>query len=138
MSIVSAILLFGFLIFIHESGHFLLAKISGVKVLKFSLGFGPRVLGKQLGETEYVISAVPLGGYVKMLGQEDIGEVEADGEAAEKDRSFRYQPAYKRVLIILAGPLFNLLTAVVIFFFVFLAGVPTLLPTIGEVMPDSP
>ncbi len=120
-------------------GHFLLAKLSGVKVLKFSLGFGPKVIGKQLGETEYVISAVPLGGYVKMLGQEDIGEVEDDqGEAAEKDRSFRYKPAYKRVMIILAGPLFNLLTAVVIFFIVFLAGVPILYPTIGEVMPDTP
>ncbi|HXW68576.1 MAG TPA: RIP metalloprotease RseP [Dissulfurispiraceae bacterium] len=138
MSIISAILLFGFLIFVHEMGHFLLAKLSGVKVLRFSLGFGPTVFGKQLGETEYVISAVPLGGYVKMLGQEDIGEVADDGEAAEKERSFRYKPAYKRVLIILAGPLFNLLTAAVIFFFVFLAGVPILSPTIGEVMPDTP
>jgi regulator of sigma E protease len=119
-------------------GHFLLAKISGVKVLRFSLGFGPRVIGKQLGETEYLISAVPLGGYVKMLGQEDIGEVQDEAEALEKERSFRYQPVFKRVLIILAGPLFNLLTAVVIFFFVFLAGVPTLLPTIGEVIPDTP
>lgn len=119
-------------------GHFLFAKMSGIKVLKFSLGFGPRVIWKQLGETEYVISAVPLGGYVKMLGQEDIGDVEDDSDASEKERSFRYQPAYKRVLIILAGPLFNLLTALVIFFFVFLAGVPTLLPTLGEIMPDTP
>ncbi len=119
-------------------GHFLLAKSTGVKVLKFSLGFGPRIIGKQIGETEYVISAVPLGGYVKMLGQEDIGEVEDDREAADKDRSFRYKPAYQRVLIILAGPLCNLLTAVVIFFFVFLTGVPILSPTIGEVMPDTP
>ncbi len=119
-------------------GHFLFAKISGIKVLKFSLGFGPRVIGKQLGETEYVISAVPLGGYVKMLGQEDVGDVKDESDAFEKERSFRYQPAYKRVLIILAGPLFNLLTALVIFFFVFLAGVPTLLPTVGEVMPDTP
>lgn len=130
--------MFGFLIFIHELGHFLFAKISGVKVLKFSLGFGPTVIGKKFCETEYVISAVPLGGYVKMLGQEDIGEIENESETAERERSFRYQPAYKRVLIILAGPVFNLLTAVVIFFFVFLAGVPTLLPTIGEVMPDTP
>lgn len=119
-------------------GHFLVAKISGVKVLKFSLGFGPTVIGKQIGETEYVLSAVPLGGYVKMLGQEDIGEVEDEGEGLEKERSFRYQPAVKRVLIILAGPLFNLLTAAVIFFFVFLAGVPTLLPVIGEIMPGMP
>jgi regulator of sigma E protease len=138
LSIVSAVLLFGFLIFVHEMGHFLVAKISGVKVLKFSLGFGPRIIGKQIGDTEYMISAVPLGGYVKMLGQEDIGEVEDEAEALEKERSFRFQPAYKRVLIVLAGPLFNLLTAVVIFFFVFLAGIPTLLPTIGEVVPGMP
>jgi regulator of sigma E protease len=138
MNIVSAIILFGFLIFIHEFGHFLFAKMSGVKVLRFSLGFGPKLIGKQLGETEYMISAVPLGGYVKMLGQEDIGEVEDESDASEKQRSFRFQPAYKRVLIILAGPLFNLLTAFVIFFFVFLTGVPTLLPTIGEITPNSP
>lgn len=119
-------------------GHFLLAKASGVKVLTFSLGFGPKLVGKQIGDTEYVISSVPLGGYVKMLGQEDVGDVEQDSDALEKERSFRYQPAYKRIMIILAGPLFNLLTAAVIFFFVFLAGVPTLLPSIGEVMPDTP
>ncbi|MEW5744495.1 MAG: RIP metalloprotease RseP [Nitrospirota bacterium] len=138
MSIISAVVLFGFLIFIHELGHFLLAKWSGVKVLKFSLGFGPKVIGRKIGETEYLLSAVPLGGYVKMLGQEDIGEVEEDAEASERERSFRHQPAYKRVLIILAGPLFNILTAVVVFFFVYLAGVPTLLPVVGDVMPDTP
>lgn len=138
MSIVSAVVLFGFLIFIHELGHFLAAKWSGVKVLKFSLGFGPRLLGKKIGETEYLLSAVPLGGYVKMLGQEDIGEVEEEADAAERERSFRHQSGAKKALIILAGPLFNILTASVIFFFIFLAGVPTLLPVVGEVMPDTP
>ncbi|MBI3592323.1 MAG: RIP metalloprotease RseP [Nitrospirae bacterium] len=134
MSIISAVFLFGFLIFIHELGHFLLAKINGVKVLKFSLGFGPRVIGKRIGETEYLISAVPLGGYVKMLGE----DIEDEVEISEKERSYKNQPAYKRALIILSGPVFNLLTAVVIFFFIFLAGVPTLLPVVGEIMPDTP
>ncbi len=137
MNVASAILLFGFLIFIHEFGHFVFAKLSGVKVLKFSLGFGPRLLGKTIGETEYVLSAIPLGGYVKMVGQEDVGEAE-DIEGPDKERSFKNQSMIKRICIIFAGPFFNLLTAVVIFFFIFLLGMPTLLPTIGEVMPGSP
>ncbi len=134
MSILSAVLLFGFLIFIHELGHFIFAKMSGVKVLKFSLGFGPKVIGRKIGETEYLISAVPLGGYVKMLGEE--AEDEAGG--AEQERSYKNQSVHKRASIVFAGPIFNLLTAVVIFFFVFMIGVPTLLPIVGEVMPDTP
>lgn len=138
MSILSAILLFGFLIFIHELGHFLVAKINGVKVLKFSLGFGPTLIGRRIGETEYVVSVIPLGGYVKMLGQEDVGEVEDAEEASEKGRSYRYQPILRRAFIVLSGPLFNILTATVIFFFIYLTGVPTLLPVVGEIVPDSP
>jgi regulator of sigma E protease len=134
MSILAAILLFGFLIFIHELGHFIFAKMSGVKVLRFSLGFGPKVIGKKIGDTEYLISAVPLGGYVKMLGEEHEDEV----ENSEKERSYKNQPVIKRASIVFAGPIFNLLTAVVIFFFVFMIGVPTLLPVVGEIMPDTP
>ena len=74
MTIIYALVLLGILIFVNELGHFLFAKVLGVKVLKFSLGFGPTVVGKKYGETEYVISAVPLGGYVKMLGQSDMPE----------------------------------------------------------------
>jgi regulator of sigma E protease len=134
MSILAAILLFGFLIFIHELGHFIFAKISGVKVLKFSLGFGPKVIGKKVGDTEYLLSAVPLGGYVKMLGEE------AGEELKEEDKkwAYNYQPVGKRIGIVFAGPIFNLLTAVVIFFFVFMIGIPTLLPVAGEIMPDTP
>lgn len=134
MSIISAVLLLGFLIFVHELGHFLLAKLSGVKVLKFSLGFGPKVIGKRIGETEYLLSAVPLGGYVKMLGE----DTEDQEESEESERSYKNQPAHKRISIIFAGPFFNLLAAVVIFFFIFLTGVPTLLPVVGEVLPDTP
>jgi len=68
-TLFSFILVLGLLIFVHELGHFLFAKLFGVRVLKFSLGFGPRVAGKVIGETEYVISAFPLGGYVKMFGE---------------------------------------------------------------------
>ncbi len=108
---VWAIILFGLLIFFHELGHFIFAKLMGVKVLKFSLGFPPAILRKKIGDTEYVISAVPLGGYVKMLGEEP-GE-----ELAEEDkaRSFKFQSAWKRALIVLAGPVFNLVLAYLIF-----------------------
>lgn len=134
MTFLSAILLIGFLIFVHELGHFLFAKLSGIKVLKFSLGFGPKVIGKKIGETEYLLSAIPLGGYVKMLGEEIDGEV----DEAEKMRSYQNQTILKRASVIFAGPFFNILTAVVIFFFVFLIGMPVLQPVIGEVMDDTP
>lgn len=134
MSFLSALILFGFVIFIHELGHFLFAKISGVKVLKFSLGFGPKVIGKKIGETEYLVSAFPLGGYVKMLGEEADEII----ENSEKDRAYNNQPVHKRASIILAGPVFNILSATVIFFFIFMIGVPTFLPIVGEVMPDTP
>jgi regulator of sigma E protease len=134
MTFLSAVLLFGFLIFIHELGHFIVAKGNGVKVLKFSLGFGPRVIGRQIGETEYIRSAIPLGGYVKMLGE----ETEDEAEPADDARSYKNQSALKRIAIVFSGPLFNFLTAVVIFFFIYVTGFPILLPVIGEVLPDSP
>ncbi len=106
-----AVILFGLLIFFHELGHFVLAKLVGVKVLKFSLGFGPKLIGRKIGETEYQISAIPLGGYVKPLGEE-VGE-----EISEEDktRAFNYQPVWKRMAIVVAGPVFNLVLAYIIF-----------------------
>ncbi len=134
MTFLSAVLLIGFLIFIHELGHFIFAKLSGVKVLKFSLGFGPKVIGKKIGETEYLLSAIPLGGYVKMLGEEPDDQL----DESERKRSYKNQPIFKRASIVFAGPCFNFLTAVVIFFFVFLIGIPVLMPIIGEVLDNSP
>lgn len=134
MTFLSAVLLIGFLIFIHELGHFIFAKLSGIKVLKFSLGFGPKVIGKKIGDTEYLLSAIPLGGYVKMLGEEPEDEL----DEAEKRKSYKNQTILKRASVVFAGPFFNMLTAVVIFFFVFLVGVPVLMPVIGEVMDNTP
>lgn len=134
MSLLSAVVLLGIIIFIHELGHFLVAKIMGVRVLKFSLGFGPKLIGKQIGDTEYRISAIPFGGYVKMLGEtpgEELNDV-------EKPLSYNNQKTWKRVMIVFSGPLFNILFAIVIFFAVFLKGLPVLLPEIGSVMPDTP
>jgi regulator of sigma E protease len=134
MTLLSAIILLGIIIFVHEFGHFLFAKLLGVRVLKFSLGFGPKVLGKKIGDTEYLISAIPLGGYVKMLGET------ADEELKEEERQFayNYQKVWKRFVIVFCGPLFNILFAVIIFFFSFMNGLPVLLPEIGEIMPDMP
>lgn len=131
---LSAIVLLGILIFVHELGHFLFAKLLGVRVLKFSLGFGPKVVGRKYGDTEYMISSIPLGGYVKMLGEEPGAELKDD----EKKFAYNYQPVWKRFLIVFSGPMFNLLFAAVIFVFIFLSGIPVLYPEVGEVVDKSP
>lgn len=120
MSILYFIIGLGMLIFIHELGHFLVAKWSGIRVERFSLGFGPRILKFQKGETEYCISALPLGGYVKMSGQEDFEE----GEIVPLDdpRAFNHKPLMTRLAVVLAGPGMNLLLPFVLMPIVFLMG----------------
>jgi regulator of sigma E protease len=105
---LAAVFVLGALIFVHELGHFLVAKASGVQVLRFSLGFGPKIVGKQVGETEYMLSLVPLGGYVKMLGEDDANDPSA---VADPARSFAHQPLYKRFGIVFAGPFFNIFSS---------------------------
>ena len=134
MTFLSAIVLLGILIFVHELGHFLFAKKLGVRVLKFSLGFGPKLIGRKYGDTEYLVSAVPLGGYVKMLGEEPGDELKEE----DKPFAYNYQPVWKRFLIVFSGPVFNLFFAAVIFFVVFLSGVPVPKPYAGKVMENSP
>lgn len=127
----------GILITFHELGHFLIAKYFGVKVLKFSLGFGPKLAARRLGETEYLISLVPLGGYVKMLGESEDEEESLTPE--EEKRSFSHQPALKRIGIVAAGPLFNFFLALLIFcVFYGIAGKQIMLPEIGQVRENSP
>jgi regulator of sigma E protease len=136
MTILAAVVVLGILVFIHELGHFLVAKRSGVGVLKFSLGFGPKVVGYKRGETEYLISALPLGGYVKMIG-EDPGD--ESPEAADPQRSFSKKSVGTRARIILAGPLANLLFPIAIFWGVFtFAGQPYFLPIVGTPEANSP
>lgn len=137
-TIFSFVLVLGLLIFVHEFGHFIFAKLFGVRVLKFSLGFGPRVAGKIIGETEYVISAFPLGGFVKMFGENPDEQQIAD---TEKQVSFAHKPVWQRFCIVLAGPVFNLLFAYLMFFLVFtFVGIPTPVDTtrIGKVNDNSP
>jgi regulator of sigma E protease len=116
MTFIWAIVLFGILIFFHELGHFIFSKLSGVGVQKFSLGFGPALIKRTIGETEYRVSILPLGGYVKMIGEEPGEEI----EESDRVRAFNYQPVWKRAMIVLAGPVFNLVLAYLIFV-VFLA-----------------
>lgn len=134
VNIVSVVILLGVLIFVHELGHFLLAKSLGVGVLKFSLGFGPKLIGRKVGETEYMISLVPLGGYVKLLGESDTDDVLPQDER----RSFVKQHVLKKIAIVVAGPLFNFLFAILAFAVIFMVGVPSLTTDIGSIQPGSP
>ena len=139
LSIIKGIILLGILVFIHELGHFLTAKWLGVRVLKFSVGFGKKIIGRKRGETEYQIAAIPLGGYVKLFGESPDEEV----SESERSRSFTGQSVIRRVLIVAAGPVMNLLLALVIFPLVFMIGSqqPSYLstkPVIGWVEPESP
>ena len=142
-TVVAGILMLGVLVFVHELGHFLIAKLCGVKVLKFSLGFGPRLVGRRHGETEYQICAIPLGGYVQMLG-EGGGEQGESVELApeERRRSFAEKPVSRRLAIVSAGPAMNLLLPLLILPISFVTGVqvPAYLEQpacIGYVVPDS-
>lgn len=124
----------GILIFVHELGHFLVAKLSGVKVLKFSLGFGPKLIGTKIGDTEYMISAFPLGGYVKLLGDNPREKV----VKKEQTRAFLHQPVPKRMAIVAAGPLSNFLLAVFIFSLVLWIGIPQPSSMVGGVTEGTP
>lgn len=134
MQVVYFIILVGVLIFVHELGHFAWAKIFKVKVHKFSLGFGPKVFSFRKGETEYTISAIPLGGFVRMLG-EDPSEIVGP---EDKGRAFPDKPLWKRFIIVFAGPAMNLLFPLVLLFVVFLSYPESLAPTVGRVVPGMP
>ena len=134
-TLLSFVIVLGVLIFFHEFGHFLIARLFGVGVDKFSLGFGPRLIGKKIGRTDYRISAIPLGGYVKMVGEEPDAEI----EPADRPLSFTHKHVAKRMCIVAAGPVFNILLAVLIFFGIFLiSGLFILKPSVGEVRDESP
>ena len=137
--IIFPIIVLGILIFVHELGHFIIAKRSGVGVLKFSLGFGPKILAKKRGETEYQISAFPLGGYVKIIGENPEEEVSEEN----RGKSFSEKPIPTRMAIIGFGPLMNLFLAFVLFCLLALIGskIPAFMeapPRVGWINPNSP
>ncbi len=122
----------GVLVFFHELGHFLAARWVGVRVLKFSLGFGPKLFGRQVGETEYLVSAVPLGGYVKLFGEDEAEALTPE----DRKRSFAHQSLSSKVLIVAAGPGFNFILAYLIFFGWLSTGSPLFVPTFRDLSPD--
>lgn len=138
MSVVFSLLAFlvaiTLLVAVHEYGHYLVARLSGIKVLRFSIGFGKPLFSRRAGadQTEYCISALPLGGYVKMLD-----EREGDVAPADAHRSFNAQPIWQRIAVLLAGPAFNFLFVIVAFWVLFLYGVPTQKAVVGVVEADS-
>jgi len=132
-AVVPMLILLGLLIFVHELGHFLVAKYYKVRVEVFSLGFGPKLLSYKSGETVYAISAIPLGGYVKMFGDDPTGDVPEQ----QKQGSFSHKPVGQRIAIVLAGPLMNFFFAIVVFAGVALIGEPALSPKLGDVAEDS-
>jgi len=134
-SVWAAIVVLGGLIFAHELGHFILARLCGVEVQKFSLGFGPRLFGFQRGPTEYRVSVVPLGGYVKMVGEGVDEEVPPEKIPV----SFSHKPVSNRLMIVAAGPVANFVLAFIVFTMIlFFYGSPVLLPRVGEVLKDYP
>jgi len=128
------IILLGLLIFVHELGHFLVAKYYKVRVEVFSLGFGPKLFKFKRGDTVYAISAIPLGGYVKMFGDDPTAPVADD----QKQFAFNHKPVFQRIAIVLAGPLMNLFFAAVLFTGVAAIGEQALLAKLGDIKPDSP
>lgn len=126
MSFAIGLLLLSFLIALHEAGHMVVAKIFNVKVEIFSLGLGPKLFGFQWGETDYRVSLLPFGGYVKMLGQDGAGRQEIENGEIDPKRSIEHADLWKRTLIILAGPVTNLVAAV---------GFAVLGFTVGTVVP---
>lgn len=135
LKVLGFILAIGILVTVHEFGHFWVARKLGVKVLRFSIGFGKPLMSwrRKQDDTEYVVAAIPLGGYVKMLD-----EREGPVEEAEQHRAFNRKPLWVRTAVVLAGPLFNLAFAVLLFWLVLVMGESGLRPIVGEVTADSP
>lgn len=128
MTIIYAIIIFCLLIFVHELGHFIVAKACGVKVNEFAIGMGPAIFKKQKGETLYAVRLFPIGGFCAMEGED---------EDSEDDRAFNNKPAWQRALVLTAGSFMNLLTAVVLMIVIaFVVGQAT--TTVNEVLDDSP
>ncbi len=136
ISIVSVLLVLGGLIFFHELGHYLMARSFGMGVTTFSLGFGPKLWSKTIGKTEYCLSAIPLGGYCALVGEDEESEAP---EGFTKDEYFSHRPPWQRLLVVLAGPVANILLAwVLCIALAYGYGQAHLIPSIGAVQEDSP
>ena len=142
---VKSILAFAFIlctaVVLHEFGHFIVAKLFKIRVETFSLGFGPRIVGRKWGTTDYRISAIPLGGYVKLGGDESNAPIEGEGASdIPPEEQFILRPRWQKFLVAVAGPVMNILTALAIPFIAgLLWGVPVTptSPLVSDVLPNS-
>lgn len=134
MGLLISLLVISILIFVHELGHFTAARFFGVKVEVFSIGFGKRLFTKKIGETQWSLSAIPLGGYVKMKGQDDTNPLAVSSDID----SYNVKKPWQKIIILLAGPFSNFLLAFFIYITMTFIGIPKLLPQIGEISPNSP
>ena len=140
ISVIALLVTLGILVTIHEFGHFWVARRCGVKVLKFSIGFGKAVktwVGKD--GVEYVIAPIPLGGYVKMLGQEDTTVADTSGlSASQRECSFACKPLWQKTAIVAAGPVANFLLAIFVFWLINISyGVSGIAPVVSNVIEGS-
>lgn len=139
VNVIIFLLAFSFVVFVHELGHFVMAKWAGVRVEKFAVGFGPELVGFTRGGTRYCLNLLPLGGYVKMLGQEDFA-IDKEGEWRVKDDpdAFTNKPVGARALVVSAGVIMNIVFAAFAFMIVYWIGIRAIAPVAGFVMPDMP
>ena len=137
-TLIAFLIVLGILIFIHELGHFLAARHVGVRVEAFSVGFPPTLWGKKIGETEYRISLIPLGGYVKLMGESPPSDGESSEDDIPPEKMFFSRPVYQRFLVVFAGPLFNIIFAIVLSWGLHFFGFPVAGTNIGSVMKGSP
>jgi len=137
-SVVVMLIGFSVIVFVHELGHFAVAKWAGVRVDRFAIGFGKELFGFTKGETRYSFNVLPLGGYVKMLGQEDFDDKANELKFSDDPRSFINKPVLHRMAIVSAGVVMNVIFAFLLFMIVFLAGMEAIAPSVQYVLPDSP
>ena len=137
MSFLSAFLLIGILVAIHEFGHFIIAKLCGVHCTVFSIGYGKRLVGFEWKGTDYRLSALPFGGYVQMAGTDIFGVNEDEEEPEDNENGFMKKPVWARIAIVAAGPIFNLILPIVVFTGLYMAGEPQPAPVVGMVDWDS-
>ncbi len=126
MTVIIAILVFNAIVFVHEAGHFIAARLGGIKVVEFALGMGPKIIGKKVGETMYSLRAFPVGGFCLMLG---------DDEEKKEPGAFNNAPILNRIFAVITGPVINLLVAILIYSLVI---VPVAAPIIGQVTKGMP
>lgn len=134
LSVLGFLIILGPLVIVHEFGHYLFARIFGVKAEVFSVGFGPKLWSRKRGETEWCFSAIPLGGYVKLLGEDRETQLSAE----EQKRALHKQAPWKRFFIFFGGPLFNFLFAILVFMAILLIGEPQVASVAGRVVENSP